>query len=299
MLLHMKPSHKKAASPDAATKTPPPASPAPHKLTLYTHAVQQPWLMVNWLVNTYTLFHQGRWPVVLREDFAGAAAIATAWAAHDPQHIAIAVERDRATHAFATRRARALAATNALDLDHLFMLHADVMAALPRTLPPARRVPRPDITTATNFSINYLHTRATLIAYLKKTRRELAPQGMFMLDTYQGPGAWRTSTQTNHISPSEESGVPPFDYHWRQVSVNHVTGIVKNAIDFTLHDGRTIKNAFTYHWRLWSIPELLDALADAGFHDPAVWHDSHDGFLEPVASIDDEENIVAYITASK
>jgi hypothetical protein len=55
---------------------------------------------------------------------------------------------------------------------------------------------------------------------------------------------------------------------WEQQDADATTGLVRNAIHFRYSSRgttRTILNAFTYHWRLWSIPELTDAMTDAGF----------------------------------
>jgi hypothetical protein len=39
-----------------------------------------------------------------------------------------------------------------------------------------------------------------------------------------------------------------------------------------------MKDAFTYDWRLWTIPELRDAMLEAGFSDVAVfWETEHRG----------------------
>jgi hypothetical protein len=39
-----------------------------------------------------------------------------------------------------------------------------------------------------------------------------------------------------------------------------------------------MRNAFTYDWRIWSIPELRDLLIEAGFTETAVyWETEHKG----------------------
>jgi hypothetical protein len=34
---------------------------------------------------------------------------------------------------------------------------------------------------------------------------------------------------------------------------------------------QVIKHAFTYHWKLWTIPEVLEMLQEAGFAEVHVW----------------------------
>ncbi|MBT8484336.1 MAG: hypothetical protein KJO43_02070, partial [Phycisphaerae bacterium] len=67
---------------------------------------------------------------------------------------------------------------------------------------------------------------------------------------------------------------------WEQRSADPATGEVVNAMHFRiLRDGTaetqtelTLTDAFVYHWRLWGIAELRDAMAEAGFSQTAVHH---------------------------
>ena len=92
-----------------------------------------------------------------------------------------------------------------------------------------------------------------------------------------------------------------FLYFWDQKSFDPITRRARYAIHFKIPpksgakskttqsktgakkaiqnvDGVDLKNAFTYDWRLWTIPELRDALADAGFKQNFVyWETSHKG----------------------
>lgn len=34
---------------------------------------------------------------------------------------------------------------------------------------------------------------------------------------------------------------------------------------------QVLRHAFTYHWKLWTIPEVLELLYEAGFLDMHVW----------------------------
>jgi hypothetical protein len=52
--------------------------------------------------------------------------------------------------------------------------------------------------------------------------------------------------------------------------VNPITGQVVNHIQFEFPDGTKMKKAFTYDWRMWSLPELRDLLMEDGFKDVIV-----------------------------
>lgn len=298
---------------------------APHKLDLYRLAVQQPWFQVNWLVNAYAAHYPGRWARTLREDFSGASALAIAWVAHDHDHSAIAIDNHGPTIRFAQKRASQLAKISVkpnvkqaatpnatqppLDTQRLAFHHRDVMDPQNATLPQA------DLLIAFNFSINIHHDFQSLVAYFKNARASLSEHGLFVMDCYGGPGAWRVSTQHRRIRPPRSENIPAFDYYWQQQDVDPLTGLVRCAIDFKTKAQGRINNAFVYHWRLWSPPEILEALTQAGYGRAQVWctppematetdaaksHTSPEGeMLEPVERIGPREDFLAYITAEK
>lgn len=199
--------------------------------------------------------HPGQ-PRVLREDFSGTAALARAWLALHPAHRAIAVDHDPKVLARAGSDAARLGRRG-----HLRTIGKDVLHAFARA----------DVIAATNFPLGYFHTRDELVRYLTVTRTRLSPKGLFLADLYGGASAFATGVTKRTIRESDGPGRrrgQRFTYLWDQQDANAVTGMVHNAIHFLYRAGgktRTIRNAFTYHWRLWSIPELTDALHEAGF----------------------------------
>ena len=56
-----------------------------------------------------------------------------------------------------------------------------------------------------------------------------------------------------------------FAYVWEQRSFDPIGCLGSNAIHFEFADGSSLRNAFRYDWRLWSLPELRDLLGEAGF----------------------------------
>lgn len=189
--------------------------------------------------------HDGR-PCVLGEDFSGTAALARAWIALDPRHRAVAVDRDPEPLA----RLRGI--------DRLRCLHADVLNASDRV----------DILACTNFPIGYWHTRADLLTYLRHARTRLKPRGLLVCDLYGGSDAFTTGRYTTTLQGPARQRIT---YTWEQRHADPLTGLVTNAIHFQVKGpGRAaragrLRDAFVYHWRLWSIPELKDAMLEAGF----------------------------------
>ena len=212
----------------------------------------------------------GRRGGVLREDFAGSGALARAWAAaYGP---AIAVDADAAP----LRRCAGL--------PRLRAVVADVRAC--------RR--RADLIAATNFPIGYWHTRRDLLAYLRHARRCLRPGGLFVCDTYGGSDAFTPGTATRRLRGPRGERIT---YEFEQREANAATGRVLNALHFVVARAapgaagragpprpRRYRDAFLYDWRLWSIPELRDAMDEAGFDSVEV-HDRLGGAIDHTGAL--------------
>jgi hypothetical protein len=96
------------------------------------------------------------------------------------------------------------------------------------------------------------------VRYFASARADLARGGLFVLDIYGGPDAMEEESEEREI----EAG---FTYVWEQRRYVPATGDYEAHIHFRFPDGSEIKRAFSYDWRLWTLPEVKDALADAGF----------------------------------
>ena len=64
-----------------------------------------------------------------------------------------------------------------------------------------------------------------------------------------------------------------FKYQWEQAYFNPITGDCSFYIHFKFGDGSKMKKAFEYHWRFWTIPEVKEKLAEAGFRESLVYWD--------------------------
>jgi hypothetical protein len=63
-----------------------------------------------------------------------------------------------------------------------------------------------------------------------------------------------------------------FTYVWDQRRYVPATGDYEAHIHFRFSDGSQIRRAFSYDWRLWTLPEVKDVLHDAGFaHVETYW----------------------------
>ena len=92
----------------------------------------------------------------------------------------------------------------------------------------------------------------------------------------------------------EERECDGFTYIWEQASFNPIDGMMDCHIHFTFPDGSRMDRAFSYRWRLWTLPELREMLAEAGFRDIVVYWEGTDedanegnGIFEPAGRIFD------------
>jgi len=186
----------------------------------------------------------GQSPRVLVEHFSGSGALARAWPLQVPGGSSIAIDQDAAPLR-KLRKARGVTPV-CMKVEHSSH-HADVIAA-------------------TNFPVGYFHSRPDLVAYLKHVRSLLNPRGVFVCDLYGGSDAFTPSRNRKTLRAADGTRV---SYTWEQREADPTTGRVLNALHFKLpargrRKARELHDAFVYDWRLWSIPELRDAAAQAG-----------------------------------
>jgi SAM-dependent methyltransferase len=258
----------------------------PDKRELYRWAVQDPRAQVTFLARIYERY-AGRWPGRLREDFAGNAADAVDWLALGGE-LAVAVDIDGPTLRWGERRARRVLGDRA---QRLQIVEADVR----EVRPPA--VPSVDVVAALNFSPLVFHTRQDLLAYATAARRGLRRNGVLVLNVFGGVDMMRPRRERRVVRGralyAVEPPLPPFEYEWEQRSYDARTARLDCRLHFKARgdDGRprVWRNAFRYDCRLWTLPELLEVLADAGFSKAEVWqHFERRGraVFEPVSQIE-------------
>jgi SAM-dependent methyltransferase len=279
----------------------------PDPLELYRWAVQDPETHATVLSIMYQRVRGGREASVLREDFAGTCAESVAWVALKDGRRAVAVDLDAATLAWARRRAGRLLGPRA---ERVAFIEGDSLG-----IGAESSAAQADIISVLNFSILYLDDPERLGRYLSHARECLAPDGILVLNVFGGPAAVRPGTDRHRVTPAPrlptEAAIPPFDYLWEVQSWDPQSRRIECAIHFELDpDGqkRRLPDAFTYHWRLWSLAELTAACSAAGFSSVQVWRHTYDPskgaagvFLGPVpaAAVDGLQQWTAYVVAGR
>lgn len=253
---------------------------------LYENSVQDPDAEVDFVAREFRQL-RGRPARRLREDFCGTAGVAATWVRRHSQNRAVGVDLDPEVLGWARRHTlRRLGPTRRA---RLRLLNDNVMTV---------QTPPQDLILAMNFSYWIFKTRDALRAYFEATRRALAADGIFMLDCYGGYDAFRVL--------KERREQKDFTYVWDQAAYNPVTGDLRCHIHYEFPDRSLLRKAFTYDWRLWTLPEIREVLAEAGFARSVVywqgWDEATeepDGAYEAVETADADAGWVAYIAAVK
>lgn len=228
---------------------------------------------------------RGRRPTTLREDFAGTAAVSVEWVRSGSEREAWAIDHDAACLAW-TRRHH-LPALGERERERLHLIHDDVHCA-------AR--PRVDVIAAENFSWCVFATREQLRVYLETARENLADEGLLVLDVQGGPATQREGLTERR--PLDDEVV----MEWTHERFDPVTHRVRFRMSFARGDER-LDDAFTYDWRLWTLPELVELCSEAGFSRVDTWWQDEEGKragqYRRVAEAPAAEIWVAYVVAQR
>jgi hypothetical protein len=217
------------------------------KFELYQLAVQSPKDDLAFVARRFRR-ERGREPLHLREDFCGTALLCATWVRGRRERTAEGFDLDAGTLRWGREHNLQPLGRAA---ERVTLHRRDVR----------ERGDRPaDIRLAQNFSWSIFKTRAELREYFQSVRAGLAKDGLFALDIYGGTEASEEMEEERRI----EEG---FTYVWDQHEFLPGTNDYTCHIHFRFRDGSEMKRAFTYEWRLWSMPEVKELLAEAGFRD--------------------------------
>lgn len=253
------------------------------KYDLYERAAQWPRMQAAFL---RALLPDDCEAPVLGEDFSGTGGVARAWVRHVPGAWAVCADHDPEP----LQRCR--------DIDRLTTRCQDVMAVNDKAHAIA----------VLNFSICEWLTRPQLLAYLRHARSRLEKDGVFVADLYGGEDAFAIGESDVEIrEPEPGAGALPegVRYVWEQREADPLTARVVNAMHFQLPSGAWLRDAFVYDWRLWSVPELREAMHEAGFARTEVYDRLGDAidtdgrlYVRPVESPDElDENYIVFVAA--
>ena len=227
---------------------------------------------------------RGRRPALLREDFCGTAAVCFEWATRGKENTAIGVDIDGEVLNWANENHLPLLKGAARS--NVKLIRGDVLKV---------STPQQDVILAMNFSYWLFKERKILLAYFRKVRKNLELDGIFFLDCFGGSDAYREL--------KERTKLDGFTYVWDQAAYNPVNSDISCHIHFHFPDKSKLERAFTYDWRLWTLPEIRELLLDAGFSEVIIYAQAVDPIteepsqMEPVLSMDADLGWIAYVGA--
>ncbi len=250
---------------------------------LYQIAVQAPEFDVELLEKTFKR-RVRRSPMSLREDFCGTALLCSHWVKSHRARTATGIDIDRSVLAWGEEHNLAPLGDAA---SRVTLIQGDVREA---------RTEKHDIVCAFNYSYWYFKERAVMRRYFESVKKALAPDGIFILDLF---GGWEAVQVLE-----EERKCKGFRYVWDQAAFNPITYDFKAKIHFRFKDGSKLEPAFSYDWRMWTLPELRDLLEEAGYVNiECLWEEEDEkgegtGVFRPRKRVRQDPAYNAYLVAS-
>lgn len=220
------------------------------KYMLYEAAVQDPRPHVRLFDQIFYEVGKGK-AKLLREDFCGTFALSQEWVKSRKDRYAIGLDLDPEPLSYGITTG--LRKMKPSVRSRVTLYRKNVIS---------RTKPLADIAVACNFSFNIFQDRKTLLRYFRCVRSSLRLGGVFVLELAGGPGMIEKGKE---MRKCRHRVLGRFEYEWDQREFDAITRRGLYSIHFRLPGQRKLKHAFEYDWRMWTIPEIRDALRDAGF----------------------------------
>lgn len=276
----------------------------PSKFSLYQQSVQSPKGDISYLQKFFLTYVGGRVPLHLQEDFCGTALLSTEWLRSDSRRTAIGLDLD--VEALNWCMENNVNKFGSDGYSRISLFHGNVLQPLEATLVKCEAqdlicnisledndgsseavplnsiqggstattndklmkdtpLPARDIVCAFNYSCCCLHSRHQLVSYFTYALASLSRKGgIFVMDLYGG-----TSSE---CELRMQRKFPNFTYIWEQAGFDIIQRKTRISLHFTLRNQqKKLRHAFSYSWRLWSLPEIKDCLEEAGFRSVHFW----------------------------
>ena len=275
----------KTSDPDTAQ----PMSELADRHLLYQQAVQDVEAEIDFVEQTWSELRQ-RPAVFLREDFCGTANTACEWVMRDESHQAVGVDLDMEVLEWG--RVNRLPQLDENQLGRIELLNEDVLQTRPGLA---------DIILAMNFSYYLFMKRDDLRDYFANVLDGLVADGIFFLDAYGGYEAPMVLTESRDCQDEDGND---FTYIWDQATFNPIDSSMDCRIHFEFPDQSRMDQAFSYQWRLLTLPEIRETLYEAGFTEVDIYWEGTDeennegnGIYTPSETGDADPGWVCYIVA--
>ena len=262
------------------------------KFFLYIQSVQSPDHEIDFVTTQFKKLRKRPLRRV-REDFCGTAISACEFVKRHPENHAVALDLHKPTLAWGHRN-------NVAKLDPAAQQRIKLLAR--NVLSPGKEGTGVDAVLAMNFSYWIFMTREAMLTYFRTVHQTLGPDGILFMDTHGGYEATKVMEERRKVYAG---GGRWFKYVWEQSSFDPISGRCECRIHFEFEKGPAWKDAFKYAWRVWSLPELREILAEAGFKRSTVYLEGDngkgggDGVFRPKTVGDPDASFIAYLVAEK
>lgn len=214
--------------------------------------------------------HWKRNPQTVREDFCGTAKLASRWVNRSSLNEAWGIDFHQPTLDWGIKYN-----ISELSDEQKARLHLICGNVLKES------TPKVDMVFALNFSFCVFKQREVLRDYFRKVYEALNDEGLFVMDIYGGTESVTAKSDDVREIPGfttpEGLEIPDFDYLWEQATYNPISHETVCHIHFDVPGYGKINKAFSYDWRLWTLPELQEILLEVGFSKAEVYlHDFDD-----------------------
>ncbi len=231
------------------------------KYPLYENAVQTPDLHAESFDEIFEEIH-GKKATVLREDFCGTYRICMEWVKLNTNKTAYGLDLDPEPLSYGKR----------VHLKELSPEQKKRVKAYRKNVLTVT-TPKADVCIACNFSFFIFKKHDELVTYFKRVYQSLKPDSVFFLEMAGGAGMYEKTKERRRYQRNKKHW---YTYIWDQKSFDPITHNGSYAIHFKMPNGNLWEDAFTYDWRMWTIPEIRDALLLAGFDDTYIYWDESD-----------------------
>ena len=219
------------------------------KFALYQSSIQGPEI-VEFLERRFRIV-TGRPPRLFREDFCATALNCCEFVKLHPENRALGVDLDESALRWCLKNNYPRLKEG--EWQRITLLKGNVLTV--RTSPV-------DLIAALNFSYCVFKSRTRLLTYFGNVRKSLTKEGILVLDVNGGPDVLSGDVYRKRTKE--------FVYICEGDPVDAITHDAKVKIHFQFANKSILRNAFVYDWRLWTLPELVEALEESGFRNVHV-----------------------------
>lgn len=256
---------------------------------LYELSVQCSEAEIDFVDDTFKKL-RGRRAKRLREDFCGTANVCCEWVRRRKGNQAIGVDLD--AEVLQWGREHQLSQLKTSQSRRITLLEENVLTVETEPV---------EIISAMNFSYWLFKERAQLKRYFQRVFNQLTDDGVLFMDAYGGHDSYKEIEEEREI----EDGKTSFTYIWEQEQYDPISGNLICHIHFDFEDGSRYERAFSYDWRLWSLPEVKELLEEVGFNNITFYWQGFDddgeadGVFVPVEKGEADAGWICYISAAK